>query len=144
MKTLLLASGAGLLAILAAAPAAADSPRPFVVEHVEVRHGDLDLASETGAGAMLDRLTEAASAACGGRPRPGFSDPLGPSKQRAWRLCKVAAVDSATLRLDAERVRALWVGDDEAIRFGEEARRTSAELYRQAGLEPPAAPARGG
>jgi UrcA family protein len=144
MKTFLLASGAGLLAILAAAPAAANTPPPFVVGHVEVRHGDLDLASDAGAGAMLDRLADAASVACGGRPRSGFSDPLGPSRQRAWRLCKVAAVDSATLRLDAERVRALWLGHDEAIRFGEEARRSSAELYRQAGLEAPAAPTRGG
>ena len=144
MKTLLLASGAGLLAILATDPAAANTARSFVIEHVEVPHGDLDLASDAGADAMLDRLTDAASAACGGRPRPAFSDPLGPSKQRAWRLCKVAAVDSATVRLDAELVRALWLGDDEAIRYGEEARRTSADLYRQAGVDGPAAPALGG
>jgi UrcA family protein len=144
MKTLLLAGGASLLAILAAFPAAANPLRPYIIEQVEVRHGDLDLATGSGARTMLERLSAAASDACGGRPRPGFSAPHGPSKQRAWRLCKVAAIDFATQTLDAELVRALWLGNEEAIRYGAQARRMSVELYRQAGLDAPAAPARGG
>lgn len=144
MKTLTLASGAVLLALLAASPAAAGPLRPYIIEQVEVRHGDLDLSTAAGAGAMLERLSAAASEACGRKPRPGFSDPLGPRKQRAWRLCTVAAIESATLELDAELVRAAWLGRDDAIRYGAEARRTSAGLYRLAGVEAPAAPARGG
>jgi UrcA family protein len=141
MKTCLLASGLGLLAISAAAPADARAWRPLMIEQVEVRHGDLDLATAAGAGAMLARLTGAASQACGGKPSAGQSDPLGPSKQRAYRLCKVGAVDAATLRLDAELVRTMWLESGEAIRFGETARRTRAHLLRQADVAALARPA---
>lgn len=135
MKTLLLASGAALVATVAT-PAAASKPPSLIIAHVEVRHGDLNLATGAGAGTMLERLSAAASNACGGRPRPTSSDPLGPSKQRAYRLCRIAAIDTATLRLDAPLVRARWLEDDEAVRSGDEARRTTADLLRQAGLNP--------
>jgi UrcA family protein len=132
MKTCLLTSGLGLLAIASAGAADARASQPLMIEQVEVRHGDLDLATSAGAGTMLARLGGAASEACGGKPRAVQSDPLGSAKQRAYRLCKVAAVDAATVRLDAELVRALWLESGEAIRYGEAARRTRAHLLGQA------------
>ena len=142
MKTFLLASGVALLAIVATGPAAAQTTRSLIIEQVKVRHGDLDLATERGAGAMLARLDNAASRACGGKPGPMLGDSLGPAKQRAYRLCKVAAIDAATLTLNAPRVRAVWLEQGEAIRFADAARRTTSDLLRLARIEDPAAPSR--
>ncbi len=142
MKTFLLANGIALLAAAAAGPAAAQTTRSLILEQVEVWHGDLDLATESGADAILTRLTEAASTACGGRSGPLHADPLGPAKKRAVRLCKVAAIDAATLTLDIPLVRSTWLGNAEAIRFGDKARRTRSDLRRLAGLDKLAAPPR--
>lgn len=134
MKTFLLASGAGLLAVTAAAPAAAQTTRSVIIEHVKVPHGDLDLATKAGAETLLTRLNKAAMAACGGKPSLGINDPVGPSKRHASRLCKVAAIDAATLALEAPLLRAIWLESGDAIRFGDEARRTTADLLAQAGI----------
>jgi len=140
MKTFLLASG--LLAAVGAAPAAAQSTPSLIVEQVKVHYGDLDLAASEGADAMLNRLTEAASKACGGKPRPIMSDPVWSSKQRAYRLCKVSAIDAATLALNAPLVRVIWLEQDDAIRFGEAARRATSDLLQLARLQGTAVPTR--
>lgn len=137
MKIFFLAGGLGLLAAAGAEPAAAQNAPSFIIEQVKVSHGDLDLGTEQGADAMLARLSGAASAACGRKPRSGVGDPLGPSKQRIYRLCVVAAIDNATLQLNAPMVRTAWLEDDDAIKFGAEARRTSSELFKLAGAVSP-------
>lgn len=142
MKRVILASGAALLAVVAAGPAAAQTDRSLIVERVAVAHGDLDLATTAGADAMLGRLTDAASRACGGKPRSSHADPLGPAKLRAYRLCKVGAIDTATLALAAPRVRALWLEDGEAIELAALARRTTVDLLRLARIDVDPAPPR--
>ena len=142
MKTFLLATGASLLAIVAAGPAAAQATRALIIEQVEVEHGDLDLKTTADAEAMLVRLSDAASDACGGKPRQRHADPLGPAKQRAYLLCKVAAIDAATLSLGAPLVRGIWLENGEAIRFAEEARRTASDLLEVARADGLAVPSR--
>ena len=137
MKTRLLASA--LLAVLAASPVAANDTRSLIIEQVTVQHGDLDLATPEGADTMLGRLQDAASEACGGRPRSMVSDPLGPVRQRAYRLCRVSAIDAATLTLNAPAVRAVWLEHDEAVRFAREARQETSDLLRLARGEDTAA-----
>ena len=136
MRILLLAGGLGLMAAASAAPAAAQTAHSYIIEHVKVSHGDLDLTTQQGAEKMLARLSGAASAACGRKPRTGVGDPLGPSKQRIYRLCVVAAIDNATLQLNAPLVRTAWLEDDDAIKFGTEARRTNSELFKLASANP--------
>ena len=135
MRILFLAGGLGLMAAASAAPAVAQTGHSYIIEHVKVSHGDLDLATEQGVETMLVRLSDAASAACGRRPRTGAFDPLGPSRQRIYRLCVVAAIDNATLQLDAPLVRIAWLEDDDAIKFGTEARRTNSELFKLASAD---------
>jgi UrcA family protein len=137
MKTSLLASGLGLLAVVAAGPAAAKTTPSLIINHAQVQHGDLDLATEAGAEEMLTRLNRAANNACGGRPSPAINDPVGSSKQHAYRLCKVAAIDAATLALDVPLLRTAWLESGDAIRFGDEARRTTAGLLARAGIDGP-------
>ena len=134
MKTFLLASSLGLLAAAAAGPATAQTTRSFIIEQVKVPHGDLDLATKDGADVMLDRLASAASDACGRKPRIA-ADTLWPSKRHIYRLCRVAAIDDATLTLDAPLVRVLWLENDESIRFGDEARKRTSDLFRLAGVD---------
>ena len=136
MKTFFLAGGLGLLAVAGAEPATAQNAHSLIIQQVKVSHGDLDLTTEQGAETMLARLSGAASAACGRKPRTGVGDPLGPSKQRIYRLCVVAAIDNATLELNAPLVRTAWLEDDDAIKFGTEARRTSSELFKLASANP--------
>ena len=136
MKTFFLAGGLGLLAVAGAEPATAQNAHSLIIQQVKVSHGDLDLTTEQGAETMLARLSGAASAACGRKPRTGVGDPLGPSKQRIYRLCVVAAIDNATLQLNAPLVRTAWLEDDDAIKFGTEARRTNSELFKLASANP--------
>lgn len=136
MKTFFLAGGLSLLAVAGAEPATAQNAHSLIIQQVKVSHGDLDLTTEQGAETMLARLSGAASAACGRKPRTGVGDPLGPSKQRIYRLCVVAAIDNATLQLNAPLVRTAWLEDDDAIKFGTEARRTSSELFKLASANP--------
>jgi len=142
MKTCLLPSGTVLLAFAVAGPAAAQVSPFYVIEHVEVEHDDLDLATSAGAEAMLTRLASAASRACGGKPRSAFADPLGPAKQRAYRLCKIVAIDQATLDLKAPVVRSIWLENGEAIRFAAKARQTASDLFGSARIDGFARPSR--
>ena len=142
MKKCLLAGGAGLLAVAATGPAAAQTTRSLIIEQVEVPYGDLDLATTAGAEAMLARLESAAANACGGKPRAVHADVLGPSKQRAYHLCRVAAVDAATLSLEVPLVRAIWLENEAVTRLAGEARRTTSDLLRWTHFDDPAAPSR--
>lgn len=107
-----IAIGAGLLAAGAVTSAAAQRSRADIVVQISVPHGDLDLASEAGAKAMLVRLDKAASKACGGKPMPVMAlDQVGHAKKREYQRCKLAAMDRGTLQLGAPRVRAAWLGE---------------------------------
>ena len=135
MKTfspVLLASSAGLLAAFQPAPSAAADESRAVIEHAKVRYGDLDLATPAGAEAMLARLEAAASEACGRLPQNAM-DPLLAAKQRAYRRCRISALDAATLRLGAPLVRSAWLDRDETARHLADARRATAGLLRESG-----------
>lgn len=145
MKRVLYTSCAGLLALCSTAPAlAADQPlyaadkAGVSVEQVGVRYGDLDLATTSGAAAMLARIEEAASDACGGNPGPANSgDVLGQPRRNEYRRCRIAAIDVATIRLAAPLVRAAWLERGDAA-LAAKARKDSAALLKSAGLRVPA------
>ena len=132
ISTILLASSATLLAALGPTPAAAADGSPTIIEDIAVRYGDIDLAAPAGAAAMLARLEAAASDACGGRPRNRM-DPILPAKQRAYRRCRIAALDAATLQLGAPLVRSAWLDRDETARHLADARQATAELLGEGG-----------
>ncbi|MDT8757245.1 UrcA family protein [Sphingomonas psychrotolerans] len=107
MYRLKIAIAVGLLAGDAANPAVAQKSHALIVTEVSVPHGDLDLASEVDATAMLARLDKAATRACGGRPVVvTATDPLAAAKKREYERCKAAALDASIARLGAPRVRA--------------------------------------
>jgi UrcA family protein len=111
MKRISIMVGAGLVVAMMPAPAMAQGADPIIVMHIGVPHADLDLQSESGARTMLERLEEAATKACGGKPLAGASwDQIGQAKEREHRRCKAAAIDGATLKLGAPLVRAAWLG----------------------------------
>jgi UrcA family protein len=140
MKTPILARGLAALALAAAVPAAAQAAPAYVIGQVRVDYGDLDLAAPAGAAAMLARLDAAAARACGRLPQPG--DPLYGARQRAHRLCKVSAIDAATLALEAPLVRIAWLETGEATRWRDAAQRSASALLELAGADAPAALAR--
>lgn len=110
MKRLFIALGAGLCAASTAIPASAQVAPPQIVTDIGVRYDDLDLESGPGARTMLARLDVAATKACGGKPTPAMpGDQVGLAKQREYRRCKAAAMESSTLRLGSPLVRAAWL-----------------------------------
>lgn len=112
MKTLAIVSGAAMCAAILVAPAGAQPAPSHIVTEVGVAYSDLDLTSEEGARAMLDRLETAAAAACGGKPSPVMpGDAVGLAKLRAFRACKAAAIDNSTLDLGSAPVRAAWLAE---------------------------------
>ena len=110
MNRISIAIGAGLIVAGFASPTSAQRSQANIVAHVHVPHGDLDLTSEAGAKAMLARIDEAASKACGGKPVTGMAmDQVGQAKKREYRRCKAAAMNSGVSGLGAPRVRAAWL-----------------------------------
>lgn len=115
MKNLSISLGAGLLAACMAFPANAQVADPQIVTSIGVAHKDLDLDSDAGARAMLERLDAAATKACGGKPSAAMGrDQVGQAKHREFRRCKTAALERGTLSLDAPRVRAAWLAKQPA------------------------------
>ena len=110
MKRLFVPLGAGFAVATTIGPASAQVAPTQIVSDVGVRYGDLDLESAPGARTMLARLNAAAAKACGGKPTPAIpGDQVGLAKQREYRRCKAAAMDSSTLRLGSPLVRAAWL-----------------------------------
>ena len=89
---------------LALAPAAAmaepDTVRPV---SAAVSYADLDLSTEDGANAVLQRINVAARDMCGGKP---IHSPLFPRAATQFDNCVSDAVDSAVAGLDAPVVLA--------------------------------------
>jgi UrcA family protein len=90
-----------LLALALAAPAAAGPRHILTVASVPI--DDLDLRSEAGAAAMLQRLDSAAREICGFTRTPLFPGAEG----RAWR-CRREAISAAVERLNAPRLALAW------------------------------------
>ena len=126
MRSLLFASGVGLLAMLVAGPAIAQAQRPPIIKHVGVERGDLDLATPSGAEAMLAKMERAATRACGSPRNPQYRNSIGPLG-REHHMCRIAAIDAATLQLGAPLVRAAWLERSEASEVAA-ARQASADL----------------
>jgi UrcA family protein len=123
MKTIWLAVGTAMAAAIFSAPAPAQRANRPIIEHVNVHHGDLDLADKSGAETMLARLEKAATKACGGWPTATMSwNQMSEAKQREHRRCKAAALDSATLKLGASLVRSAWLSKAQTTHHAAKAR----------------------
>ncbi|HWE98558.1 MAG TPA: UrcA family protein [Caulobacteraceae bacterium] len=109
MKRLLLAA-AGALSVASFAHASEiyDSPRRM---HVEVSTGDLDLATQSGAEALLGRIGEASMEACG-----AFQGSL---HEYRWAVrqsgCYYRHFDRSVAQIDAPRVRDLYHAVDPQV-----------------------------
>jgi UrcA family protein len=90
----------GSLALAPAAMAEPDTVRPV---SAAVSYADLDLSTEDGANAVLQRINVAARDMCGGKP---IHSPLFPRAATQFDSCVSQAVDSAVAGLDAPVVLA--------------------------------------
>lgn len=91
----------GSLALAPAAMAEPDTVRPV---SASVSYADLDLSTESGARAMLERVKLAARDMCGTQP---IHSPLTPRAPTQFRDCVAEAVDSAVTGLGSPLVLAL-------------------------------------
>lgn len=89
---------------LALAPAAMAEPDPVRPVSASVSYADLDLSTESGARAMLDRVKVAARDMCGVKP---IHSPLTPRAPGQFHACVADAVDSAVTSLGSSLVLAL-------------------------------------
>ncbi len=93
---------------LAAVPAAAGEKKGEKIKTVEVSYSDLDLESEAGARALLERLDAAAFKACGGDPKRHSAYKARPEVTvEIFETCRKDAVAAAVGRLDAPLVAKL-------------------------------------
>jgi UrcA family protein len=69
---------------------------------IRVSSKGLDLTTEAGATQFLDRLSRAASAACGGYPDPS---PIITDAPRRFRLCREKAVAGAVAQSQSELLK---------------------------------------
>lgn len=90
----------GSLVLAPAAMAEPDTLRPV---SAAVSYADLDLSTESGADAVLQRIKVAARDMCGGKP---IHSPLFPRAATHFDMCVSDAVDSAVAGLDAPVVLA--------------------------------------
>lgn len=100
-----------LVAALAVTPAAAEDRRELKMTRVAV--GDLDLATDAGASAMLGRIKSAARALCA-LPR---SEMFRNAEGLEWK-CRRDAMDAAVERLQAPKLTlayAQWVSAEPAV-----------------------------
>jgi UrcA family protein len=80
-------------AVLAASPAAVFAATPA---SVQVRFGDLDLASESGHAALMSRVHQAAAAVCGGdEAHRSLGD------RRVYRTCRSETIADAMPQVNA-------------------------------------------
>ena len=77
-------------------------PNGVVLTRVTVPYGDLDLTRPEGADALLKRIAQAASRACGGVPGSGVAIM---AEARNFRACTAKAVTRAVTQLDDPMVR---------------------------------------
>jgi UrcA family protein len=92
---------AAALAVAGSAFAQTDDD-PGAPHSVAVRYADLNLSSEAGARAMLDRITDAASRACGGDVDLRMLE-----RRALYNRCKADTIDRAVRALDAPLVTAM-------------------------------------
>ncbi len=98
-----LAAFAVLGATAGAHAAAGSQPsRDDDVVRVKVKYGDLDLAGQAGANAMLRRIHRAANEVCGDRPNGASLDEM-----QLYGTCVASAVDRAVASLGSPMVSAL-------------------------------------
>lgn len=102
MKVVLFTAIAAFAGLAISASAVAAEP-PTGARQMKVSFGDLDLTKPAGADAMIRRMKQAASTACGGRP--DFRDI---AAQRFHSQCVASALDDAIWRLDAPLVTNLY------------------------------------
>jgi UrcA family protein len=90
-----------------------------VRQDVTVRYGDLNLATDAGAHAMLVRINQAAQKACGGSPFFYGTYSIAPGLARkGFATCQTNAVSAAVKSLNAPLVTRLYVQNgDEALRI---------------------------
>jgi len=100
----------GSLALAPAAMAEPDAVRPV---SATVSYADLDLSTEAGARAMLQRIRVTAREMCGSDP---VHSPLTPRAPTQFRNCVIDAVDSAVTGIGAPLVAALNKDEAEKAR----------------------------
>ncbi len=98
----------GSLALAPAAMAEPDTVRPV---SASVSYADLDLSTESGARAMLERVKVAARDMCGVKP---IHSPLTPRAPGQFHDCVADAVDSAVTSLGSSLVLALHKVDTDS------------------------------
>jgi UrcA family protein len=103
-------AAAAVLGIVGGSQSIAASPSDPMREPVSVRinYGDLDLGTDAGAKAMLDRISHAARNICGEEDRVGIE-----SRSRYY-ACLKTTVDRAVAKLGVSRVTALNGGPQSA------------------------------
>lgn len=101
MKMILAIAGAFLAITCATVPAHAETQ---TMAHVAVPYADLNLGTNDGADAMLNRIQRAATRACGGRPETG---PLMLVQRQAFNECRAQAISETVIDLNAPLVTAL-------------------------------------
>jgi len=89
--------------------AARDVPTAPTTVSVRIAYGDLDLATQAGAKAMLKRIRFAAQDACGPRPEGVFV------YSNQYADCVKAAVDRAVATLNSPVVSTLNGGNDRQV-----------------------------
>lgn len=109
MKNVVL-TAAAILAGLAFTTSAGAYEPAISTPHASVRYSDLDLGKPAGAETMFNRLKQAATRVCGGKPDSRLI-----FEQRIFRRCVDNALDDAVAKLDAPLVTALHA--DQAPRF---------------------------
>lgn len=106
-----------LAAVMVVAMPGAGSAEPLWKDYrsvvIRVPMGDLDLGRDAGADAFLRRVALAASKACGGRPAVSV---VWLEEARAYKACKVQAMERAVAQVDNARVYARY-----AVRKGDAA-----------------------
>lgn len=113
-STLMASVFAGVLIVgsLALAPAAMAEPDTVRPVSTSVSYADLDLSTEGGARAMLERVKLAARDMCGTQP---IHSPLMPRAPAQFRDCVADAVDSAVNGLGSSLVLALHKVDTDLV-----------------------------
>lgn len=82
------------------------------ISHEEVAYSDLNLSTQEGARALLQRLDNAAKRVCGAEPS---RSPLQPKLVAAYERCVSDAVDASVAQVNAPLVVALHTGAPESV-----------------------------
>lgn len=106
-RTSIIIAAAAIISAFVAAPASAAT---WGGRTETVAYGDLNLNSESGARAMVERINQAARVACF-----DHSGPMPLSERNAIRACRADAASTAVNTLGAPMVTALYYGREPNI-----------------------------